>query len=83
MTDPNDTFEQGRRGESYNPADNGSLEQQYEYGLLAVGAVYLAEFVFTKPEWFDLLVPAGALGALLGTLVGERDAIAEIADAES
>jgi predicted membrane channel-forming protein YqfA (hemolysin III family) len=52
------------------------------YGLLAAGAVYLAQLVLTKPEWFDLLVPAGALGALFGTLVGEHDAIAEIADAE-
>jgi hypothetical protein len=52
------------------------------FGLLAAGAVYLAGYVFTKPEWFDLLIPAAALGALLGTLVGEHDAIVEIADAE-
>ena len=53
------------------------------YGLLAAGAVYLAQLVLTKPEWLDLLVPAAALGVLFGTLVGEHDAIAEIADAES
>jgi len=52
------------------------------YGLLAAGAVYLAQLVLTKPEWLNLLVPAAALGALFGTLVGEHDAIAEIADAE-
>ena len=31
MTDPYDTYEQGRRGEAYNPADNGSLEDHYDY----------------------------------------------------
>ena len=31
MTDPTDTYEQGRQGDSYNPAGNGSLEDQYNY----------------------------------------------------
>ena len=31
MTDPTDTYEQGRRGDSYNPGGNGSLEDQYAY----------------------------------------------------
>jgi VIT1/CCC1 family predicted Fe2+/Mn2+ transporter len=52
------------------------------YGLLAAGGVYLAQLVFTKPEWLNLLAPAVALGALFGTLVGEHDAIAAIGDAE-
>jgi hypothetical protein len=49
------------------------------YGLLAVGAVYAVAFVLAKPEWSELLAPVGAIGALLGVLQGERQAIAEIA----